>query len=116
MPHLKPNNVRVIRAAKPFCRRMTERGKVINPDYNIFRDQATAGASPLRINTLLCRGPKASTRHSEPRQSVQRRAQKYHQAVVQVLSHQRFFTACGSSRDLMDQHAGGLCGTERHHK
>ena len=34
----------------------TERGKVINPEYSIFRDQPIAGASPLRINTLLsCR-------------------------------------------------------------
>ena len=32
---------------------MTERGKVLNPEYNIFRDQPIAGASPLRINTLL---------------------------------------------------------------
>ena len=31
----------------------TERGKVLNPEYNIFRDQPTPGASPLRINTLL---------------------------------------------------------------
>ena len=48
-----PDNVRVIRAAKPVCRRMTERGKILNPEYNIFRDQPIAGASPLRINTLL---------------------------------------------------------------
>ena len=49
----KWNNVRVIRAAKPVRRRMTERGKVLNPEYSIFRDQPIAGASPLRINTLL---------------------------------------------------------------
>ena len=49
------DNVRVIRAAKPVCRRMTERGKVLNPEYNIFRDQPIAGVSPLRINTLLSR-------------------------------------------------------------
>ena len=47
------DNVGVIRAAKPVCRRTTERGKVINPEYSIFRDQPTPGASPLRINTLL---------------------------------------------------------------
>ena len=51
----KPHNVRVIRAAKPVCRRTTERCKVLNPEYNIFRDQPTPGASPLRINTLLSR-------------------------------------------------------------
>ena len=50
-----PDNVRVIRAANPVCQRTTERGKVINPEYSIFRDQPIAGASPLRINTLLCR-------------------------------------------------------------
>jgi len=33
----------------------TERGKILNPEYNIFRDQPTPGASPLRINTLLSR-------------------------------------------------------------
>ena len=31
----------------------TERGKILNPEYNIFRDQPTPRASPLRINTLL---------------------------------------------------------------
>ena len=35
---------------------MTERGKVLNPEYNIFRDQPIAKASPLRINTLLYGG------------------------------------------------------------
>ena len=49
------HNVRVIRAAKPICRRKTERGKISNPEYSIFRDQPTPRASPLRINTLLCR-------------------------------------------------------------
>ena len=48
------DNVRVIRAAKPVCRRTTERGKTLNPEYNIFRDQPIPRASPLRINTLLC--------------------------------------------------------------
>ena len=52
---LKRYNVRVIRAAKPVCRRTTERGKILNPEYNIFRDQPIARASPLRINTLLYR-------------------------------------------------------------
>ena len=51
----KPDNVRVIRAAKPVCRRMTERGKILNPEYSMFRDPPIAGASPLRINTLLFR-------------------------------------------------------------
>ena len=32
---------------------MTERGKILNPDYNINRDQPTSRASPLRINVLL---------------------------------------------------------------
>ena len=47
------DNVRVIRAANPVCRRTTERSKILNPEYNIFRDQPTPRASPLRINTLL---------------------------------------------------------------
>ena len=50
---IEVDNVRVIRAAKPVCRRTTERGKALNPEYSIFRDQPTAGASPLRINVLL---------------------------------------------------------------
>ena len=33
----------------------TERGKILNPKYNICRDQPTSRASPLRINTLLFR-------------------------------------------------------------
>jgi len=49
------DNVRVIRAANPVCRRTTERGKILNPEYNIFRDQPIPRASPLRINTLLSR-------------------------------------------------------------
>ena len=49
----KPYNVRVIRAANPVYRRTTERCKILNPEYNIFRDQPIPGASPLRINTLL---------------------------------------------------------------
>ena len=32
----------------------TERGKAVNPEYNINRDQPARWASPLRINTLLC--------------------------------------------------------------
>ena len=36
-----------------FADQKTERGKVPNPEYNIFRDQPIAGVSPLRINTLL---------------------------------------------------------------
>ena len=51
----KPHNVRVIRAANPVCRRMTERGEVFNPKSSIFRDQPIPRASPLRINTLLSR-------------------------------------------------------------
>ena len=47
------DNVRVIRAAKPVCRRTTERGKISNPEHNIKRDQPTSRASPLRINVLL---------------------------------------------------------------
>ena len=50
---LQGNNVRVVRAAKPVCRRMTERGKILNPEYNTNRDQPTTGASPLRVNALL---------------------------------------------------------------
>ena len=45
----KPHNVLDIRAANPVRRRTIERGKVINPEYSIDRDQPTAGASPLRI-------------------------------------------------------------------
>ena len=41
----------------------TERGKILNPDYNIFRDQPTAGASPLRVNTLLCSVSRNSMRN-----------------------------------------------------
>ena len=52
---IKRDNVRVIRAANKVCRRTTERGKVLNPEYNIFRDQPIPRASPLRINTLLFR-------------------------------------------------------------
>ena len=52
----KAHNVRVIRAAKPICRRTTERGKILNPEYSICRDQPTSRASPLRINALLCAG------------------------------------------------------------
>ena len=33
----------------------TERGEILNPQYNIDRDQPTSRASPLRINTLLFR-------------------------------------------------------------
>ena len=31
----------------------TERGKILNPEYSMDRDQPTSRASPLRINTLL---------------------------------------------------------------
>ena len=31
----------------------TERGRLLNPEYNMDRDQPTSQASPLRINTLL---------------------------------------------------------------
>ena len=33
----------------------TERGNVLNPEYNINRDQLTSLVSPIRINTLLSR-------------------------------------------------------------
>ena len=33
----------------------TERGKILNPEYSIDRDQPTSQASPLRINDLLYR-------------------------------------------------------------
>ena len=36
-----------------FADQKTERGKVLNPEYSIDRDQPTSRASPLRINTLL---------------------------------------------------------------
>ena len=49
----EPDNARVNRDATG--RPETERGKVLNSEYNIFRDQPTSPASPLRINTLLCR-------------------------------------------------------------
>ena len=37
-----------------YAEQKTERGKVINPEYSIDRDQPTSWASPLRTNTLLC--------------------------------------------------------------
>ena len=36
-----------------FADQKTERGKILNPEYNIYRDQPTSRASPLRINDLL---------------------------------------------------------------
>ena len=36
-----------------FADLITERGKILNPEYNICRDQPTSRASPLRINDLL---------------------------------------------------------------
>ena len=39
---------------------MTERGKISNPVYNIFRDQPIPGVSPLLINTLLYGGVSSS--------------------------------------------------------
>ena len=36
-----------------YADQKTERGKILNPEYSIFRDQPIAAASPLRINTLL---------------------------------------------------------------
>ena len=36
-----------------YAHQKTERGKVLNPQYSIDRDQRTSRASPLRINTLL---------------------------------------------------------------
>ena len=45
-----------------FADQKTERGKVLNPEYIIDRDQPTSRASPLRINVLLsaafCEGEK----------------------------------------------------------
>ena len=38
-----------------YADQKTERGKVINPQYSIDRDQPTSRASPRRINTLLFR-------------------------------------------------------------
>ena len=49
------HNGNVIPAAKPVCRRTTERGKTLNPEYSIDRDQPTSRASPLGINALLFR-------------------------------------------------------------
>ena len=37
-----------------YADQKTERGKVLNPEYSIDRDQPTSRAFPLRINTLLC--------------------------------------------------------------
>ena len=48
----KAYNVVDIRAANPVCRRTIERGKILNPEYSIDRDQPTPGASPLRI--IVC--------------------------------------------------------------
>ena len=53
LANLEADDVRVIRAAIPVCLRTTERGKILNPEYNIFRDQPILGASPLRIDALL---------------------------------------------------------------
>ena len=52
MEPIQRDNVVDIRAANSVCRRTIERSKVLNPKYNIDRDQPIAGASPLRINTL----------------------------------------------------------------
>ena len=38
-----------------FADLITERGEVLNPKYNIDRDQPTSWASPLGINVLLSR-------------------------------------------------------------
>ena len=38
-----------------YADQKTERGKILNPQYSIDRDQPTSRASPLRINTLLSR-------------------------------------------------------------
>ena len=47
---LKRDNVRVIRAAiKKYADQKTERGKILNPEYSIFRDQPIPGASPLIV-------------------------------------------------------------------
>ena len=40
---------RPLKSANP----KTERGKILNPEYSICRDQPTSRASPLRINDLL---------------------------------------------------------------
>ena len=46
----------------------TERGKILNPEYSICRDQPTSRASPLRINTLLSNeSPKDSQWRHLPR-------------------------------------------------
>ena len=39
-----------------FADLITERGKILNPEYSICRDQPTTGVSPLRINVLLSSG------------------------------------------------------------
>ena len=36
-----------------FADLITERGKIINPEYSICRDQPASRATPLRINDLL---------------------------------------------------------------
>ena len=38
-----------------YADQKAERGKVLNPQYSIDRDQPTSPASPLRINALLSR-------------------------------------------------------------
>ena len=38
-----------------YADQKTERGKILNPQNSIDRDQPTSRASPLRINTLLSR-------------------------------------------------------------
>ena len=39
-----------------FADLITERCKILNPEYNICRDQPASRASPLRINDLLSDG------------------------------------------------------------
>ena len=51
------SDITSVLSERPFksADQKTERGKLLNPEYSIFRDQPIAGASPLRINTLLSR-------------------------------------------------------------
>ena len=54
---LSSSGITSVLSERPFksADQKTERGKLLNPEYNIFRDQPTSRASPLRINTLLSR-------------------------------------------------------------
>ena len=77
-----------------FADLITERGRMLNPDYSIFRDQPIAGASPLRINVLLSR----DCRTGEPWEGVVPRLGRYQFPFLSTQVMQaRYQTAAKSS-------------------